>query len=64
MQTEIVRFFFTKIDGTIREAWGTLKNDLVPETKGIDRKKNENVFTYFDIEKNNWRSCKKENILI
>lgn len=28
MQTKIVRFYFQKVNGEIREAWGTLSPDL------------------------------------
>ena len=41
MTRGIVRFYFRKVDGTIREAYGTLKAELMPEIKGEDnRKKN------------------------
>jgi hypothetical protein len=46
MRTRIVKFYFQKVDGSIREAWGTLRVDLVPETKGDDRKKNDTVQVY------------------
>lgn len=41
MMAKIVKFYFQKVDGTIREAYGTLRNDLMPEISGNDaRKKN------------------------
>jgi hypothetical protein len=41
----IVKFYFQKVDGTIREAWGTLKNDLIPQVQGTDdRKRNDTVY--------------------
>ncbi|MEE3723974.1 SH3 beta-barrel fold-containing protein [Riemerella anatipestifer] len=62
MRQGIVRFYFQKVDGTIREAWGTLKADLLPETKG--RKRNsDNLFIYFDTIANGWRSFYKFNLL-
>jgi hypothetical protein len=64
MRTRIVKFYYTKVDGSIREAYGTLSNKLVPATKGDDtRKKNDTLQTYFDTEKGEWRSFKKANLL-
>lgn len=60
----IVKFHFTKVDGTIREAYGTLKSDLVAPTKGNDnRAKNPTVQVYFDTEKEEYRCFKKANLL-
>jgi hypothetical protein len=62
MLTGIVKFYYQKVDGTIREAWGTLCN--VPETAGENnRKKNDFVRVYFDTEKQEWRSFKKFNLV-
>lgn len=63
MRVGIVRFYFRKVDGTIREAWGTLKADLVPPTTGTDRKRNDTVQTYFDTERQEWRCFKKLNLI-
>ena len=32
MKSQIVRFYFLKVDGTIREAWGTICPTIVPLT--------------------------------
>lgn len=48
MRTRIVKFYFQKVDGFIREAYGTPRADLVPATIGDDRKRNDTVQTYFD----------------
>ena len=65
MHTEVVRFYFRKVDGTIREAWGTLRPDLVPATKDNDtRKKNDTVQVYFDTERQEWRCFKRLNLEI
>ena len=58
----IVRFYFQKVDGTTREAWGTLSSGLLPET-GDGRKKNDFVQVYYDCEKQEWRSFKKFNLM-
>lgn len=63
MHREIVRFYFRKVDGTIREAWGTLASNLVPDTKGADRKPNPTIQTYFDTEKQEWRCYKTANLI-
>ena len=63
MQTKIVKFYFSKVDGSIREAFGTLKAELLPETKGTDRKPNDTIQTYFDTEKQEYRCFKKANLV-
>jgi len=65
MAQGIVKFYFQKVDGTIREAYGTLANHLVPEIAGNDnRKKNDTTQVYFDTEKQEWRCFKKMNLVI
>lgn len=63
MKDRIVKFYFQKVDGTMREAWGTLKSDLVPETGNSDRAKNDTVQCYYDTERQAWRSFKKANLV-
>ncbi|WP_444339426.1 SH3 beta-barrel fold-containing protein [Phocaeicola plebeius] len=63
MKQRIVKFYFKKVDGSIREAYGTLKENLIPATSGDNRKKNDTVVTYYDTEKQSWRSFKKANLL-
>ena len=65
MAAGVVRFYFQKVDGTTREAWGTLKSSLIPQPQrnGSDRKKNDTVQTYFDTEKQEWRCFKKLNLV-
>lgn len=44
MHTEVVRFYFRKVDGTLREAWGTLRSDIVSPIDGsYTRNKNNTV---------------------
>lgn len=60
----IAKFYFQKVDGSIREAYGTLNGGMMPETAGADnRKKNDTVQPYFDTEKGEWRCFKKANII-
>jgi len=57
-----VHFYFQKVDGTIREAYGTLSAGMLPVT-GEGRKRNDFVQIYFDTEKNEFRSFKKFNLV-
>lgn len=60
----ITKFYFQKVDGTMREAYGTLNVNLVPQTSTSDtRKKSDTVQTYFDTEKSEWRCFKKANLI-
>ena len=61
----IVKFYFQKVDGSIREAYGTLSSRFVPAiAAGTDsRKKNDMTQTYFDTEKQVWRCFKKLNLI-
>ena len=63
MHSKICKFYFQKVDDSIREAYGTLKDDLIPETKGDDRKRNDTVQVYFDTEKSEYRCFKKANLI-
>ena len=62
MMAGIVKFYFTKVDGTLREAYGTLKTELLPESKGAERKPNPMVQVYFDTEKSEYRCFKVANL--
>jgi hypothetical protein len=64
MTLRIVKFYFQKVDGSIREAYGTLNTNVVPAVTGNDtRKKNDTVQTYYDTECQEWRCFKKANLL-
>lgn len=63
MRQRIVKFYFQKVDGTIREAFGTLKASLLPPTQGTGRKANDTLQTYFDTEKQEYRCFKKANLI-
>lgn len=64
MSKGIVKFYFQKVDGSIREAYGTLKSDLIPASKGEDnRRRNDTVQVYFDTEKQEYRCFKKLNLV-
>ena len=63
MKSRIVKFWFQKVSGEIREAYGTLKSDMVPSTGDSGRKKNDTLQVYYDTEKEAWRCFKKANLL-
>jgi len=63
MHTRIVKFYYQKVDGTLREAWGTLRADLLPKTEGDDRKRNDTVQVYYDTERQEYRSFKRLNLV-
>ena len=63
MQQRIVKFWFSKVDGTLREAYGTLETAKLPDSKGTGRKPNITVQVYFDTEKQEYRCFKKANLV-
>lgn len=63
MKNKIVRFYYRKVSGEVREAFGSLQEKLLPDTKESGRKPNDTLFTYFDTEKGEYRSFKKANLL-
>ena len=62
LKVKIVEFYFKKTDGTLRQAFGTLLENRVPETKGT-KKTADNGQVYFDTEKEEWRCFKKCNLV-
>ncbi len=58
----IVKFYFTKVDGTLREAYGTLADSITPDTAG-HRRACDTTQTYYDTEKQAWRCFKKANLI-
>lgn len=63
MKQRIVKFYFQKVDGSIREAYGILKENLIPATSGDNRKRNDTVQVYFDTERQEYRCFKKANLI-
>lgn len=63
MATKIVAFTFRKADGTIREAIGTLKSDILPQVKGTGRPTPEHLQLYYDIQKECYRCFNKIELL-
>lgn len=63
MKQRIVKFYFQKVDGSIREAYGTLKTELIPATSGDNRKKSDTVQVYYDTERQEYRCFKRANLI-
>lgn len=64
MKIRIVKFYFQKVDGSLREAYGSLREDLLPASKGESLKKhNDTLQTYYDTEKQSFRSFKRANLV-
>ena len=63
MKSKIVRFYYQKVDGSLREAYGTLDERLMPAITGTDKRaKNDTVQVYFDTEKQEFMCFKKANL--
>ena len=68
LKAGVVDFEFEKVDGTVRKAKGTLNQDLmkVPEKKveGAAKKRfmPPTVQVFWDVEKEEFRSCRKASI--
>lgn len=62
MKSKVVSFKFKKVDGSIREAIGTLRADMLPKIKGTSNKVNHSVMAYYDVQANGFRSFKIENL--
>lgn len=63
MAVGIVKFHFSKVNGEIREAFGTLSEKFVPASSGSGRKPSDSVQVYFDTEKGEFRCFKIANLL-
>lgn len=62
MLNGVVEFTFKKVDGSLRNAVGTLQSRFVNyEFKG--KESSTGVFAYFDIEQNSFRSFRAENLV-
>jgi len=58
LQKGKVHFEYAKVDGTLREALGTLNPELIPvEMQPKESRPTDYVnLRYFDLDKNAWRS--------
>lgn len=64
MYKKICKFYFRKVDGSLREAYGTLKQNLIPAIADADgRHYIDTVQVYYDTEVQGWRCFKKANLI-
>lgn len=61
-----VRFTFKKKNGELREVYATRNLDFIPEDKRpkntIVNEEKEGHIRFFDLEKNDWRSCNASQV--
>lgn len=63
MHEHVVHFKYEKADGSVREAFGTLKENLVKvQPQGV-REVPDSVFTYWDLEADGWRCFRKDRYI-
>ena len=58
-----VRFKFLKKDGTIRDARGTMRHDVIPPITGTGRPLGFGLQLFYDLDCMSYRSFKKENLI-
>lgn len=65
LKTGKVKFQYTKKDGSVRTAVGTMKSDLITKKPagGVCHPKGAGYSLYFDVEKDNWRVYADSKIL-
>lgn len=64
MRNGVVKFFYEKVDGSARVAYGTLKDLPAGVTSGRSSKApNFGTMRYWDTKKNAFRSFKVENFI-
>lgn len=65
MRTSIVEFRFRKVDGSLRQAYGTLIKEVIdPLIKGVAKKHSPTLITYYDTQKGEFRCFKEENLIL
>lgn len=66
MRKDIEVFIYRKADGSERWATGTLQSDRLPAANGSGRtrKPNRTTQVYWDIEKHQFRSFRKANLIV
>lgn len=58
-----VSFKYNKVDGSTREARGTINQNLIPEAKRAPVNTDGPTVAYYDLDANDWRSFNKANII-
>lgn len=63
MRSGVVLVTFKKADKSLRTMECTLAEYLLPATAGAGKAPNEDVVIVFDIEKESWRSFRKDSVI-
>lgn len=64
MKTKVVEFFFMKMNGEVRQAFGTLLQSHIDYTpNGTGHAASRDCIRYWDEEKGAWRQFKAYNFL-
>ena len=67
MYSQVIEFFYQKINGEVRQAFGTLQARYLQPAKEngtkSNRKQNETCLLYWDVEKKEFRQFKIWNII-
>lgn len=65
MHTDNVNFSYIKIDGTIREARGTLQDSVLPTRNTVgSHTTSPDLLYYWDLDRNGWRACRLERLIM
>ena len=59
----LCKFTFTKKDGTVHNAYGTLNLDMLGPNITVPSYKGTTTVPYYDLEVNAWRSFKTESFV-
>lgn len=64
LRSGIISFYYTKKDGSRREATGTTSMEEIQKMDGYEpqgiRSSNDNVINYFDVDRGDWRSFRTD----
>lgn len=66
LKSGVVKFKYTKRDGSERLAIGTTNINDIPEEmhpSGANRNTSDQIIRYYDIQCNGWRSCLMLNVI-
>ena len=68
LQESVTHFWFRKADGSLRSAYGTLNMTIIERHNGVPEGEERNArafsgaVSYYDLEKDAWRSFKADSI--
>ena len=65
LRRRVVRFWYRKKDGTLREATGTRRLSLIPEEQHPNGTGHQPDFLvcYWDVERNHWRCFHRDRLI-